>query len=440
MNINRIHIRFLRTDERMVLKSIRLNKQIGSRLVWADLFYTRDIAPDYVPKYIREKTDTGIFFNTKTVFPQDAYDELVLKAVRTKYPDVEFSNLDVNIDSCIERLKNIYGTYHKEQAIVYLTPNLSQIDPMFVPVGSRFTQFRLYIDLYTPCREFINYFNNEGFFDDYNIADAEEVDKLLDESLPTVHHINELWKKNENMNNQIKTAVIMAAGMGTRFGEQTELQPKGFIPFKGKPMVIRAIETMFDAGIEKVIIGTGYHKEFYEALEKEYPGKVQCVFSPRFAETNSMYTLWNCRQVIGDADFLLFESDLVFEKKAVTELINCSFDSAMLITPVTKFQDQYYVQMNEKCELINCSVKKEEITPSGELVGIHKIGNSFYKILCSEYEKIVNEKPKLGYEFQLLDVSQRITPMHVLKLNDLQWYEIDDEQDLKYAEENIKIK
>ena len=185
------------------------------------------------------------------------------------------------------------------------------------------------------------------------------------------------------MREMIRTAVIMAAGMGTRFGEQTELKPKGFIPFKGKPMVIRAIETMFDAGIEKVIIGTGYHKEFYEALEKEYPGKVQCVFSPRFAETNSMYTLWNCRQAIGEADFLLFESDLVFEKKAVTELINCSFDSAMLITPVTKFQDQYYVQMNEKCELINCSVNKDEIQPSGELVGIHKISNSFYKILCS---------------------------------------------------------
>ena len=107
----------------------------------------------------------------------------------------------------------------------------------------------------------------------------------------------------------IATAVIMAAGMGTRFGEQTELKPKGFIPFKGKPMVIRAIETMFDAGIEKIIIGTGYHKEWYEALEKEYPGKVQCVFSPRFAETNSMYTLWNCREAIGEDDFLLFESD-----------------------------------------------------------------------------------------------------------------------------------
>ena len=231
----------------------------------------------------------------------------------------------------------------------------------------------------------------------------------------------------------------MAAGMGTRFGEQTELKPKGFIPYKEKPMVIRSIETLIDCGIEKIIIGTGYHKEHYEALMEKYP-QVQCVFSLRFAETNSMYTLWNCREAIGDDSFILLESDLVFEKLAITSLLECPFDSAMLITPVTKFQDQYYVQMNEKCELINCSVNKEEITPSGELVGIHKISNSFYKLLCSEYEKIVDEKPKLGYEFQLLDVSQRITPMNVLRVDNLQWYEIDDTQDLFYAEEHIRIK
>jgi len=230
----------------------------------------------------------------------------------------------------------------------------------------------------------------------------------------------------------------MAAGMGTRFGHYTDMIPKGFIPYKGKPMVIRSIETLIDCGIEKIIVGTGYHKEHYEALMSKYP-QVQCVFSPRFAETNSMYTLWNCREAIGGDDFLLLESDLVFERKAISSLIECPFDSAMLITPVTKFQDQYYVQMNERCELINCSVNKEEIVPSGELVGIHKISNSFYKVLCSEYEKIVEEKPKLGYEFQLLDVSQRITPMNVLKINDLQWYEIDDTQDLAYAEEHIEI-
>lgn len=238
--------------------------------------------------------------------------------------------------------------------------------------------------------------------------------------------------------NHITTAVIMAAGMGTRFGEKTVLKPKGLIPFKGIPMVERSIQTLIDCGINRIIIGIGYHKEYYEALAAKYPG-IECVFSPRFAETNSMYTLWNCREAIRDESFILLESDLVFEKRAITGLLECPYDSAMLITPVTKFQDQYYVQMNEKCELINCSVNKEEILPSGELVGIHKIENSFYKLLCSEYEKIVDQKPKLGYEFQLLDVSQRIAPMNVLKLENLQWYEIDDEQDLKYAEENIKI-
>ena len=236
----------------------------------------------------------------------------------------------------------------------------------------------------------------------------------------------------------MKTAVIMAAGMGTRFGRYTELIPKGFVEFKDKPMVIRSIETLIDCGIERIIIGTGYHKESYEALMEKYP-QIECVFSPRYAETNSMYTLYNCREAIGDEDFFLLESDLVFERRAIQDLIDSPYDSAMLIAPVTKFQDQYYVQMNEKCELVNCSTDKTKIQPSGELVGIHKLSNRFYKTCVTEYAKIVDKKPKLGYEFQLLDVSQHITPMNVLKIDGLQWYEIDDEADLNYAEEHVKI-
>lgn len=235
----------------------------------------------------------------------------------------------------------------------------------------------------------------------------------------------------------------MAAGMGTRFGKYTELTPKGFVEFKGKGMVVRSVETLIDCGIERIIIGTGYHRERYEALAAEINAggraKAECIFSPRFAETNSMYTLYNCREAIGDEDFLLLESDLVFERRAIADLIDCKYDSAMLIAPVTKFQDQYYVQMNEKCELVNCSTDKNAISPSGELVGIHKLSNSFYRTCVSEYAKIVDVQPKLGYEYMLLGVSRDIVPMNVLKIDGLQWYEIDDEADLKYAESNIAI-
>ena len=230
----------------------------------------------------------------------------------------------------------------------------------------------------------------------------------------------------------------MAAGLGTRFGQMTEKMPKGFVPFKGEPMVVHSIKTLIDCGIDRIIIGTGYKKEAYEALATDFP-QIECVFSPRYAETNSMYTLYNCREAIDDDDFILLESDLVFEKKAIISLQACDFDSAMLITPVTKFQDQYYVEMDENHVLTNCSTDKTEISPSGELVGIHKLSNSFYKRMCAEYEKIVNEKPKLGYEYQLLYMSQHIQPMNVLKVDGLQWYEIDDVDDLKFAEENVRI-
>lgn len=230
----------------------------------------------------------------------------------------------------------------------------------------------------------------------------------------------------------------MAAGMGTRFGQMTEKIPKGFIPYNGIPMVVRSIRTLIDCGIDRIIIGTGYKKEEYESLAKDFP-QIECVFSPRYAETNSMYTLYNCRDAIGNNDFILLESDLVFEKKAITSLMECPYESAMLITPVTKFQDQYYVEMNDKCQLVNCSTDKTKINPSGELVGIHKIGSEFFRILVDEYDKIVQEKPKLGYEFQLLDVSKRIRPMNVLKVDGLQWYEIDDINDLDFAQKNVKI-
>ncbi len=194
MNINRISIRFLGFEERKVLKSIKLNKQLGNRHVWAELLYTRDILPDYVPQYVKEKAEGGLFYNTKTVFPQDDYDDMVLKAVQEKYPDAQVTSLDVNTDSCIERLKMIYEGYHKEQAVVYLTPDFNQITPSLVPVGTSFTQFRVYLDLFIPCAVFVDCFKNEGYFDNYNLDDAERIDKLLDDTLPTIHHLDELWK------------------------------------------------------------------------------------------------------------------------------------------------------------------------------------------------------------------------------------------------------
>lgn len=236
--------------------------------------------------------------------------------------------------------------------------------------------------------------------------------------------------------NQIKTAVIMAAGLGTRFGNMVRTMPKGFIEVGGMPMVIRSIETLISCGIDKIIVGTGYHKESYEKLAEKYP-QIQCCFSERYAETNSMYTLYNSREAIGNDSFILLESDLVFEKKAITALLDSEWENIMLVSPVTKFQDQYYIECNEDNVLFRCSVNGHEVNAIGELVGIHKISNKFYKKMCSDYSLKLETNLKLGYEFELQVMSQDVMPIYVLKIDGLKWYEIDDEADRAYAEKHI---
>lgn len=234
----------------------------------------------------------------------------------------------------------------------------------------------------------------------------------------------------------IKTAVIMAAGLGTRFGQYTERIPKGFIECGGVSMIERSVRTLTDCGITRIIIGTGYLKEKFEELALRYP-QIECVYSPRYAETNSMYTLWNCREAIGNDSFLLLESDLVFERGAITALLECEEQNIMLITPVTKFQDQYYVEYDANHQLTMCSTDKCQLKANGELVGIHKLSNAFFREMCADYAAKVNEKPKLGYEFEILSMAQGGSAVYVLNEERLYWYEIDDPEDLAYAEKNV---
>lgn len=201
-------------------------------------------------------------------------------------------------------------------------------------------------------------------------------------------------------------------------------------------MVVRSVETLIACGITRIIIGTGYKKEAYEQLADIYP-QIECVYSEKYASTNSMYTLYNCREAIGNEDFLLLESDIVYSRNAITELMECPHPDVMLITPVTKFQDQYYVEHDSTGRLTNCSTDKTEVNAAGELVGIHKLSAEFFSRMCRDYAAVVAEKPKMGYEYELLSMSQNVMPVYVLNAKDVKWYEIDDESDLEYAEQNI---
>ena len=65
-------------------------------------------------------------------------------------------------------------------------------------------------------------------------------------------------------NKKIRKAVIPAAGFGTRFLPQTKAMPKEMLPVVDKPVIQYVVEEAVAAGIEDIIIVTGYHKRTIE--------------------------------------------------------------------------------------------------------------------------------------------------------------------------------
>lgn len=62
----------------------------------------------------------------------------------------------------------------------------------------------------------------------------------------------------------VRKAVIAAAGFGTRFLPQTKALPKEMLPLVDKPIIQYIVEELVDAGIEDIVIVTGYHKRSIE--------------------------------------------------------------------------------------------------------------------------------------------------------------------------------
>lgn len=57
---------------------------------------------------------------------------------------------------------------------------------------------------------------------------------------------------------EITSAMIFAAGFGTRMGQLTEGTPKPLIPIAGRPMIDRTIDLLRDAGISRILANAHY--------------------------------------------------------------------------------------------------------------------------------------------------------------------------------------
>jgi len=232
----------------------------------------------------------------------------------------------------------------------------------------------------------------------------------------------------------VRQAVILGAGLGSRFWGVLNDRPKGFLKLGSSPIVEESIVKLLRAGISDIVIVTGYYHEFYDRLSEKYP-LVRTVLNPEFASTGSMLSLYTAARYV-NSDFLLLESDLVYEYKALQTLQDFPEDTCILLSGKTGAGDEVYVGISDD-RVVNMSKRRDDITClGGELVGISKISLELYAQMTDLAPEKYKHNRQYQYEDCLVDVSAKVA-IHYQRLDNLAWIEIDDENHLSRAREKI---
>lgn len=122
--------------------------------------------------------------------------------------------------------------------------------------------------------------------------------------------------------NRITTALLLAAGTGSRLFPLTKSSPKCLTLVNDKSILERLINNLKSQGFKRLVIVTGHKKECIMDYLGERSGDIhiEYIYSPLYKTTNNIYSLWMARNTIKEP-FVLFESDLVLNSTLLDDMV-----------------------------------------------------------------------------------------------------------------------
>ncbi len=220
-------------------------------------------------------------------------------------------------------------------------------------------------------------------------------------------------------------AVILAAGQGIRIRDHHEL-PKGFIEIEGQAIIQQSLDILNQHGIKDILLVTGYCAEHYVELARQTQ-QFEVAFNPHYADYASLYSLYCAKNWVDD-DFLILESDIMYEARAIDHILKAQHANVTLVSGATQSSDEIYVEA-DKGQLINMSKKREDINENhfiGEFVGISKLNLASYQLFIDLMDKDPEQLQHGCYEEQGLVSLAQHAALNCYKIDDLAWCEIDN--------------
>ena len=235
-------------------------------------------------------------------------------------------------------------------------------------------------------------------------------------------------------------AVILAAGVGSRIRPLTDDCPKCLLTVAGKPILERMIRNCQKCGISEFVIVLGYLgarvRQFVSSTFPEL--QVTFVVNERYAETNTGYSLMLTEQAIGNASFIKFDADVVFDTQILAHLITSEFQNILCVDRDIQLDaEEVKVIVDDRLRVLEASKTVDPKAAFGESIGIEKISAATAKLLFAELTMMMAQSGHLQdyYEAAYELLMTRGTKFYALDITGLKWTEIDTREDYASANE-----
>lgn len=238
------------------------------------------------------------------------------------------------------------------------------------------------------------------------------------------------------------SAIILAAGVGSRLRPLTDDKPKCLLKIDGKTLLERQISILRKSNLKEITIVTGHLRDQVESfINTVFPDeKIKLCFNAGFQTTNNAYSLGLALQE-QNSPFILLDGDLLFEQELLDQLVFSKEENIFVIDTnkrgLTDESMKVSLGMDHTILKLSKSIPQEQA--AGEYIGLARLGSTWTQNLCQEIDKMDrNDQKSAYYEDIMTKLLPSSPPITVQETDKHFWMEIDTAEDLKKAQEEIR--
>jgi choline kinase len=235
--------------------------------------------------------------------------------------------------------------------------------------------------------------------------------------------------------------VVLAAGLGSRLGQETAELPKTLIGVDGDRTILDiALANFAQVGLTDALIVTGYaHERLAErvpALEQRHGVKLELVFNPKALEWNNCYSLWCAREAFSEG-VLLANGDTVHPASVEERLLEARGPELVLAVDDSKplGEEEMKVHITADGHLDRINKALDPATAQGEYIGVALIEPAAAEPLADALEAVWRRDTTLYYEDGFQELADRGGRVGIAPIGRVEGVEVDDHRDLARARE-----